>query len=137
MNERVELPGYLVQMAASEAVQAQRTTSAQLAHWVRLGQLLDRSDTFRRDRLGSFLSGDLAIDQLDGDERTMASDIVFTQIAHGSDSRSLVGELKARNRPFFEGDDRYPDHVVCVHPDGRRELGRFEDGHFTPVDQSE
>jgi len=128
--EQVSLPDELIDSATSEANHAKRTMPDQLAHWVRLGRMVDSRIAANPSQIESFLSGELDLDSLNDVEKHLAFDAIFHRVAHRKKDGSFAKSLEASGHAYYEGDERFPDKVIRVQPGGTRGLGTFDNGSF-------
>jgi len=132
MGMPVKLSDDLVQSARLEAAATDRSITAQIEHWAKLGRAvesaLQHADVLALKRN----NGDLIKSFPEPSERE-AMHTLLEQIATTTDRSAVVEKLQARGKPVYATDPRYPDMVVRIDPDGRRTPGQFVDRRFVPA----
>lgn len=126
MGMPVKLSDDLVRSARLEAAATDRSITAQIEHWAKLGRAveaaLQHADVLalKRD------NGDLikSFPEPFGREAVRA---LLERIAATTDRSAVVEKLQARSRPVYATDPRYPGMTVCIDPDGGRTPGHFVD----------
>lgn len=134
MGMPVKLSDDLVRAARAEAKAADRSITAQIEHWAKLGRAAQKALS-QADALA--LQGSVAaLDQLQSGlvpstlQRLRG---VLNKVAQSSDRSTVLAELQAGGEPLFEAHPTELDRVVRVSADGTRTVGRVEDGQFVAV----
>lgn len=132
MGMPVKLSDNLVSAARAEAAAEDRSITAQIEHWAKLGRaveaVLKHADI-------------LALKRSDGDPirafpdqaKRQAVHALLERIATSADRSDLLEKLRSRGKPVYGTDPRFPGMVVRIDPDGERTPGRFENRCFIPV----
>ena len=132
MGMPVKLSDDLVQSARLEAAATDRSITAQIEHWAKLGRAVEtalrHADVLALKRK----NGDLVKSFPEPAERE-AVRILLERIATTTDRSAVVEKLQARGRPVYATDPRYPGIVVRIDPDGGRTPGRFMGRRFVPA----
>lgn len=132
MGMPVKLSDDLVQSARLEAAATDRSITAQIEHWAKLGRAvetaLQHADVLALKRN----NGDLIKSFPQPSERE-AVRALLERIAATADRSAVVEKLRARGRPVYAADPRYPGMVVRIDPDGGRTPGHFVDRRFVPA----
>ena len=122
MGMPVKLSDELVQQARDEARAADRSITAQIEHWAKLGRYVENA--LRHEDV-------LAL------KRAAADDVPVTSAAIGDIlrqvSKGAPKELARRltsGRAVYQSDPGGSGAIERIEPDGRRTLGRFENRRF-------
>ncbi len=124
MGMPVKLSDELVTLARAEAAAANRSISAQVEHWARVGRaaerLLQHADTLA-------LKGELPLAEAFPEPGNRAAVVAALEGIARSSDREAARERAARGRrPVYGSDPRFPGLVVRIDPDGTRIPGRFD-----------
>ena len=130
MGMPVKISDELVRQAREEAKAADRSITAQIEHWAKLGRSVERA--LRHDDA-------IALKQTDGDiEKAFPAPVtresilaLLRGIAAETDRSDLARELMA-GRTVYQIDPAGSDAIEQIAADGTRTLGHFEDGRFVP-----
>lgn len=135
MGMPVKLSDELVQSARAEAETTDRSITAQIEHWAKLGRAVEaalkHSDILTLKRSG----GDLT-NAFDSESKRQAIRTLLENIAASTDRSKVTAKLRQRGKPSYETDPNHPGMVVRIEPDGSRTLGRFENRRFVPTSDS-
>lgn len=129
MGMPVKLSDVLVEVARTEAKITNRSITAQVEHWAKLGRAvelaLDHSDLLNLIRS----EGDLDIAFADSAKK---KDILalLENIARSTERSTITEKLRARKKPVYAFDPGHPGMLVRIQPDGTRTLGRLENRKF-------
>ncbi|AZZ89807.1 hypothetical protein EUZ85_03425 [Hahella sp. KA22] len=104
MPQSVRIDDLLIDSARREAKGAHRSVQGQIEHWAKIGQMVERSGVLSYERIRNFLSGEMQIDNLNNDERLMASRTLFDQFID-DDFSSVTDELKERDDSYYGSED--------------------------------
>ena len=132
MGMPVKLSDELVQSARREAEVTDRSITAQIEHWAKLGRAVEAAlkypDVLAIKRSG----GDLA-NAFDGKAKRQAVHARLERIATSNDRSQVTDALRRRGKPVYGTDPAYPGMVVRIDPDGTRTPGHFENRRFVPA----
>jgi hypothetical protein len=132
MGMPVKLSDDLVQSARLEAAATDRSITAQIEHWAKLGRAVEtalrHADVLALKRS----NGDLLKSFSDPSERETVH-ALLERIATTTDRSAVLEKLRARGKPVYATDPRYPSMIVRIDPDGGRIPGHFVDRHFVPA----
>ncbi len=117
MGHAVKVSSDLVMAAEQEARVWSRSMAGQIEHWARLGRALEAQPDVDLARIRAVLTGTLAFDTLNVNERPMALAALEGQILAADGDRGLQKELLAQGRSYsaFVG-----GRVVVVAPGASR-----------------
>ena len=129
MGLPVKLSDDLVKVARSEAAAADRSITAQIEHWAKLGQSVEAA--LRHDEM-------LALKTSDGNlasafPNAATRDSVYRllrKVARTTDWSELARTIR-QGRTVYESDGS--GAIIRIHPDDTRTLGRFEQRTFVPA----
>ena len=132
MGMPVKLSDELVQSARAEAVVSDRSITAQIEHWAKLGRAVEgalkHADTVALKRSG----GDLTNAFADPSKR-QSMHALLENIVASADRSQITEKLRQRGKPSYESDPACPGRVVRIDPDGTRTPGHFENRRFVPA----
>ena len=135
MGMPVKLSDELVQSARAEAEATDRSITAQIEHWAKLGRAVEvalkHADTLALKRSG----GDL-VSAFTGASKRQTVHALLEGIAASTDRSPVTDGLRQHGKPIYETDPAYPGMVVRIDPDGTRTPGRFENRRFVPASAS-
>ena len=115
----------LVQEARNTATLLERTPTAQIEFWAKLGRVAE----------AVFAQGKILELQRAGRVQDLSALLTQTETAAG---RELArAEIKRHGVPIYGTDPAHPGLIVQELPDGTRRLGRFVHREFVPVQPSE
>jgi hypothetical protein len=128
----VKLSDELVQSAREEAAATERSITAQIEHWAKLGraveEALKHADTLSLKRSGGNLTNAFADESKRQNVHALLEDIVTSV-----DRARVTDKLRQRGKPSYETDPADPGRVVRIDPDGTRTPGHFENRRFVPA----
>jgi hypothetical protein len=132
MGMPVKLSDDLVLSARLEAEATDRSITAQIEHWAKLGRAVEaalkHADVLALKRS----DGDLAKIFPEKSKRETVQ-ALLERIAATTDRSGVIEKLQARGKPVYGTDPHFPGMVVRIDPDGTRTLGRFENRRFVPA----
>lgn len=135
MGMPVKLSDELVRLARQEAEQADRSITAQIEHWAKLGRAVEVALGYQQTTALKTLALDVGDPHRDSSKRDTVL-AVLEQVAGSSDRTTVVNAIRASERSVFGTDPTYPGMIVRQDPDGTRTLGRFVSGQFVPGTQT-
>jgi hypothetical protein len=130
MGMPVKLSDELVGLARKEAVAAERSITAQIEHWAKLGRSVEVALRHEDALAVKASGGTLAV--AFSNPVTRASVYQLLRSVAGID-HSELGRTLQRGRTVYESDPRGSGAIVRVTPDGTRTRGRFENRTFVPT----
>jgi hypothetical protein len=130
MGMPVKLSEDLVSEARQEATASNRSITAQIEHWARIGSSVERA-----------LGHDDVLALKRGDDLEVAFPKATTRKAIHALLHSVTQEIGRedlsralrQNRTVYQSDPSSQDGIERIDPAGRRTRGRFENGQFVPV----
>ena len=132
MGMPVKLSDDLVLSARLEADATDRSITAQIEHWAKLGRAaeaaLKHTDVLALKRS----NGDLT-KTFPGKSKQESIQVLLERIAATTDRSGVIEKLQARGKPVYSADPRFPGMVVRIDLDGTRTPGRFENRRFVPA----
>ncbi|HUW03645.1 MAG TPA: hypothetical protein VMW08_14900 [Acidimicrobiales bacterium] len=110
------LPVDLLDAAEAEGLEEHRSTAKQVEHWARFGMYFDGQTSAQRRRIERAVAGEVALADLDEDERLVANALIDATISTAANEMSFADRLAARGvtTVVLEEDGR----MVRRHPDG-------------------
>ena len=128
MGLPVKLSDGLIALAREQAALADRSLTAQIEHWARLGQRAEFALTHKsvmQLKQGLALTNEQA-------RRALAQ--AFGQVLGGESQDKADRLISASGKPLYATDPKFPGCVVQVWPDGRRVPGKFDGKGFVPAE---
>ena len=131
MGMPVKLSDLLVSAARAEAKATNRSITAQVEHWAKLGRAVEaalkHADLLELKRS----KGDLDRAFSDAARRDEVLSLL-EEIARSSVRDVISEKLRARGKPVYATDPAYPGMLVRIDPDGTRTPGNLENRKFIP-----
>ena len=135
MGLPVKLSETLVAAARSEAKATNRSITAQVEHWARLGCAVEAALS-HGDMLALKLSGGDVAKAFDAAKKEEILELL-REVADSTD-RSAVKELIGEGeQAVYTTDPDHPGMLVRIEPDGTRVPGRLEGRNFVPENAAE
>lgn len=132
MGMPVKLSDAIVSAAREEAKRADRSITAQIEHWAKLGRAVEAQMSHPDLMALKQSEGDLQQAYADPSKRA-AVHALLERIARTADRSALSESLRQRGKPLYEADDKSPDILIRVDPDGARTAGRLVNRRFVPL----
>lgn len=110
------LPADLIEAAEAHGRREHRSAAKQIEHWARFGQYFEGLSTAARARIQRVVAGEVAVEQLDEDERLVANAQITARISAAANESSFADRLAASGVTTVGLDDR--GRMVRRHPDG-------------------
>ena len=132
MGMPVKLSDVLVKVARTEAKATNRSITAQVEHWAKLGRAVEaalrHADLLDLKRSGGDLDRAFA-------DATKREDVLalLDKIARSTDREVIMERLQARGKSVYATDPVHPGMLVKIDPDGTRTPGRLENRKFIPA----
>lgn len=109
----------LVEKARAEADSADRSVTAQVEHWLKLGMALEDVLSHRQ---AMQLKRHLAVGVPEALERARS----------GAGQEAALAHLRESGQPRYGTDPAYPGRIIRIDPDGTRTVGSFVNRRFVP-----
>jgi hypothetical protein len=127
----VKLSDELVELARKEAAAAERSITAQIEHWAKLGRSVEAA--LRHDDVLALKESSGNLEAAFGDVSTRESVYQLLERIAGARDRSDLARTLKRGRTVFESDPQDPRGIVRIAPDGTRTRGRLHGRTFVPL----
>jgi len=132
MGTPLKVSDSLFAVAKKEAQATQRSITAQVEHWARIGRaveaILAHQELLTLKQVGEFLTPLYP----SAAQRREVHDLL-TGIAATADREATMSTLRAAKRPVYATDPEHPGMIVQVLPDGTRTPGHLEGRRFVPM----
>jgi len=115
-TKTTRLPVDLIEAAEASGREEHRSAAKQLEHWARFGMFFDRQTSASHRRIQRAIAGEVALGDLDENERVVANAAIDAAISTGANEMSFADRLAARGvtTVVMDGEGR----MVRRHPDG-------------------
>ena len=134
MGMPVKLSDDLVRAARAEAEVNDRSITAQIEHWAKLGhaaqKALSRADLLTLEACTGALADGAPWPE--GARLARMREQLLT-IARSTDRASVLADIRGSGQPLYEAHPEEPGLVLRVEADGSRTRGLVEDGQFRPL----
>jgi hypothetical protein len=110
------LPADLIEAAEAHGRREHRSAAKQIEHWARFGLYFEGLSTAARARIQRAVTGEMAVEHLDEDERQVANAEIDARISVAANESSFADRLAASGITTVGLDDR--GRMVRRHPDG-------------------
>ena len=129
MGMPVKLSDELVKLARAEAEEADRSITAQIEHWAKLGRSVEAALRYEESR---------ALKRVGGLRLRETREIVLSALRRIAPmaARSAFARALREGRVVYQSDPNGSGAIMRIEPDGTRTLGRFEKRRFVPLGQS-
>lgn len=134
MGMPVKLSDALVKLARTEAEAADRSITAQIEHWARLGRSVETALSHQDALALKHTGGDLHR-AFPGASTREAVQAVLRRIATTADRSDLARAL-THGRIVYQSDPKASGAVMRIEPDGTRTVGRIENRRFVALGAS-
>lgn len=131
MGMPVKLSDRLVRAARAEAKLADRSITAQIEHWAKLGRAVEVALT-HEDLNDLKKSGGALRRVVPDQDRRHAVVALLDKIAAAEERTELVARIRAGGRAVFGTDPALPGLLVKIDADGTRTPGRLVNRRFVP-----
>lgn len=135
MGMPVKLSDDVVTAARTEARRADRSITAQIEHWAKLGRALEAGMSYPDLMALKDSGGDLTRAFADPSKRATIRDLL-ERIARSADRSAVVQTLRRRGKARFEADEELPGVLVRIDPDGSRTRGRLVNRRFVALPEA-
>jgi hypothetical protein len=129
MGTPLKVSDSLFAVAKQEAKATQRSITAQVEHWARIGRAVE-AILAHQELLTLKQVGELLTPLYPTAARRSEVHDLLTRIATSSDREPTKTALRADGTPLYATDPEYPGMIVQVLPDGTRTPGRLEGRRF-------
>jgi len=131
MGTPLKVSDSLFAVAKQEAQATQRSITAQVEHWARIGRAVE-AILAHQELLTLKQVGELLTPLYPSETRRKEVHDLLTQVALSADREVTKSELRAGGAPVYASDPEYPGMIVQVLPDGSRTPGYLEGRRFVP-----
>lgn len=119
----------LFRVAKEEAAAENRSITAQVEHWARVGRAVE-AVLAHGELLGLKRAGSMLTPVFPRADRRRQVHALLTKIAAENDRSPVTKRIHDAGGVVYAGSPGSPGRVVQVHPDGTRILGRMEGRRF-------
>ena len=132
MGTPLKVSDGLFALAKQEAQATQRSITAQVEHWARIGRAVE-AILAHQELLTLKQLGDLLTPLYPSATRRQEVHDLLAGIAAGADREATKATLRAAGTPLYATDPEHPGMIIQVLPDGTRIPGRMEGRRFIPI----
>ena len=132
MGTPLKVSDSLFAFAKQEAQATQRSITAQVEHWARIGRAVEVI-LAHQELLTLKHVGELLTPVFPSVARRQEVHELLTRIADSADREATKTALRASGTPLYATDPSHPDLIIQAWPDGTRIPGRMEGRRFVPV----
>jgi ParD-like antitoxin of type II bacterial toxin-antitoxin system len=115
-TKTTRLPVDLIETAEASGREEHRSAAKQLEHWARFGMFFDRQTSASHRRIQRAIAGEVALGDLDENERVVANASINAAISTVANEMSFADRLAARGVTTVVMDSE--GRMVRRHPDG-------------------
>jgi len=134
MGTPLKVSDNLFTLAKQEAQATQRSITAQVEHWARIGRAVE-AILAHQELLTLKQVGELLTPVFPTAARQQEVHELLSRIADSSDREATKAALRSSGSPLYATDPAYPGLIIQAWPDGRRIPGSLEGRRFVPVKQ--
>jgi hypothetical protein len=134
MGTPLKVSDGLFAVAKQEAQAAQRSITAQVEHWAKIGRAVEMI-LAHNELLTLKRAGELLTPVYPSAARRREVHKLLNRVAAGVDREEVKTRIRATGAPVYATDPAYPGMIVQVLPDGTRRPGRLEGRRFVPVEK--
>jgi hypothetical protein len=131
MGTPLKVSDGLVSAARREASATDRSITAQVEHWAKIGRsvetVLSHAETLNLKALGEILAP-----VSPSPVRRRRIHAILEKAAHRVDGERILKEIHRAGGPVYASDPDHPGRVIRSLPGGRRERGRIIGRRFVP-----
>lgn len=132
MGTPLKVSDSLFAVAKQEAQATQRSITAQVEHWARIGRAVE-AILAHQELLTLKQLGELLTPLYPSAARRQEVYELLTRIATSADREATKTALRASGTPLYATDPEHPGMIIQVLPDGTRTPGRLEGRRFIPT----
>lgn len=136
MGTPLKVSDSLFTVAKKEAQATQRSITAQVEHWARLGRAAEVILP-HRELLALKEAGELLTPASSSPVQPQEVHDLLMRVATSTDREATMATIRASGTPLYETDPEYPGLIVQVLPDGTRTPGHIENRRFIPLESKE
>ncbi len=133
MGTPLKVSDSLFAVAKQEAQATQRSITAQVEHWARIGRAVEVI-LAHQELLAIKEVGELLTPVFPSNVRRQEVHDLLMRVATSTDREVTKAALRAAGTPLYETDPEYPGMIIQVLPDGTRMPGHMEGRRFVPLD---
>lgn len=130
----IRLQDELMQAAALTAERFHRSTAEQIEYWAEMGRNVDRM--LNPDDLLAISAG-LARITIEPITSEPVDPIGIFQSLEDDRASSMLPQMVTGNVLKYQASLAHPGYLEQIHPDGRIQTGKFQDGEFIAIDASQ
>jgi ParD-like antitoxin of type II bacterial toxin-antitoxin system len=134
MGTPLKVSDSLFTLAKQEAQATQRSITAQVEHWARIGRAVE-GILAHEELLTLKQVGELLTPVFSTAARQQEVHELLSRIADSSDREATKTALRASGTPLYTTDPEHPGLIIQAWPDGRRIPGSLEGRRFVPAEQ--
>ena len=131
MGTPLKVSDSLFAVAKQEAQATQRSITAQVEHWARIGRAVE-AVLAHQELLTLKQVGELLTPMYPSAARRREVHDLLTRIAASTDREVTKTALRADGTPLYATDPEHPGMIIQVQSDGTRTPGRLEGRRFVP-----
>ena len=132
MGTPLKVSDNLFAVAKEEAQDTQRSITAQVEHWARIGRAVE-AVLAHQELLTLKQVGELLEPLYPSAARRSEVHDLLTRIASSTDREVTKAALRDAGAPLYATDPDYPGMIIQVLPDGTRTPGHLENRRFVPI----
>jgi hypothetical protein len=133
MGTPLKVSDSLFAVAKQEAQATQRSITAQVEHWARIGRAVE-AILAHQELLTLKRFGELLTPVFPSKVRRQEVHDLLMRIATSTDREVTKAALRAAGKPLFATDPEHPGLIIQVQPDGTRIPGHLEGRRFVPLE---
>ena len=133
MGMPLKVSDSLFAVAKQEAQASQRSITAQVEHWARIGRAVE-AILAHRELLGVKGAGELLSSLFPSPTLRQEVHDLLMRVATTTDREAVKTLIRAGGTPLYTTDPDRPGLLVQVLPDGTRTPGRMENRRFVPLE---
>lgn len=130
----IRLQDELMQAAALTAERFHRSTAEQIEYWAEMGRNVDHM--LNPDDLLAISAG-LARITIEPITSEPVDPIGIFQSLEDDRASSMLPQMVTGNVLKYQASLAHPGYLEQIHPDGRIQTGKFQDGEFIAIDASQ
>jgi len=132
MGTPIKVSDSLFAVAKEEAQATQRSITAQVEHWARIGRAVE-AVLAHQELLTLKQVGEILEPLYPSAARRREVHELLTKIASSTDREVTKAALRDADTPFYATDPDHPGMIIQVLPDGTRTPGHLENRRFVPM----
>lgn len=123
----------LLAVARQEAAAADRSITAQVEHWARIGRAVE-AILGHEELLTLKRAGELLTPVFPSATRRREVHDLLVALAASPDREATKAAVRRSGKARYAADPAHPGLLVQIFPDGTRRLGRLEGRRFVPLE---